>query len=68
MLNRNQVEHLKEERKKLFNAWQTASGSNKTSILTRISDIDEDLERYMPKKNKRFRKFTKNNVKLLLND
>jgi len=61
-----QLMTLKKERSKLLDAWRVASAGQKNSILMRIADIDEDLERYQPKKSSPMhRKFTKNNIQLL---
>jgi hypothetical protein len=60
-----QIMNLKKERSKLLDAWRIASASQKNSILMRIADIDEDLEKYQPKKAPKHRKFTKNNIQLL---
>lgn len=57
---------LKEERSRLLDAWRTASARQKGPILTRIADIDDDIERYEPKSEKpRAGKFRKNNIQLL---
>ncbi|NLT94387.1 MAG: hypothetical protein GXW85_02460 [Clostridia bacterium] len=60
-----QIMNLKKERSRLLDAWRVASASQKNSILMRIADIDEELEKYQPKKAPSNRKFTKNNIKLL---
>lgn len=39
----SELQALKKERDYLFKAWLSAEGSNKTSILVRIDDIDEKL-------------------------
>ena len=57
---------LKKERSKLLDAWRTASEGQKGSILTRIADIDEDIEFYEPKQEKAMNsKFRKNRIQLL---
>lgn len=56
---------LKKERNKLLDAWRIAGTSQKNSILMRISDIDDELERHLPKKAPKQRKFRKNNIQLL---
>ncbi|SMB88275.1 hypothetical protein SAMN00017405_1872 [Desulfonispora thiosulfatigenes DSM 11270] len=68
MLTKNQINHLLEERDRLFKAWQYAPEGDKNSIVMRISDIDEDLAFYQPEKKKVTRKFVKNNVNLILYD
>jgi len=61
-----QLVNLKKERSKLLDAWRIASSGQKNSILMRISDIDEDLEKYLPANPyPKHRKFTKNNIQLL---
>ncbi|KJS19412.1 MAG: hypothetical protein VR72_18735 [Clostridiaceae bacterium BRH_c20a] len=61
-----QIVNLKKERGKLLDAWRIASSGQKNSILMRISDIDEDLEEYLPASSSpKQRKFTKNNIQLL---
>lgn len=57
---------LKEERSKLLDAWRTANSRQKGPILTRISDIDDEIERYEPlNKKAKTSKFRKNNIQLL---
>lgn len=60
-----QIMNLRRERSKLLDPWRIASASQKNSILMRITDIDEELERYQPKRAPKHRKFTKNNIQLL---
>jgi len=61
-----QLMTLKKERSRLLDAWRSASAGQKNSILMRIADIDEDLEKYQQKKSSpKQRKFTKNNIQLL---
>ncbi|MDN5323924.1 MAG: hypothetical protein PWQ67_2378 [Clostridia bacterium] len=61
-----QLTTLKKERSKLLDAWRIAGSGQKNSILMRIADIDEELEKYQPQKSKpKHRKFTKNNIQLL---
>lgn len=58
---------LREERSKLLDAWRMANSGQKGPILTRIADIDDDIERYGPKDTQKAKvsKFRKNNIQLL---
>jgi len=42
-LTENQLNLLLSERERLLEAWRTAEGADKMAILTRIEDIDEQL-------------------------
>jgi len=65
-MTERQLASLKKERSRLLDAWRIASPGQKNSILMRIADIDEDLEKYLPQKPApKHRKFTKNNIHLL---
>jgi|BioPla2DNA2_1021312.scaffolds.fasta_scaffold183816_1 hypothetical protein len=67
-MNEAKLAKLKEERSKLIDAWRTANPRLKGSILTRIADIDDEIERYEPKsKMPKAGKFRKNNIQLLQN-
>lgn len=69
MIARKRYKQLVEERKKLFSLWQNMDASQqRTTILMRISDIDDELEKYKPKtaKKVKHRKFTKSNIKLII--
>jgi len=58
-LTENQITLLKRERDKLIDAWRQASIGNKSSILVRIADIDDELEKYQTKKSSQKRKKSK---------
>ncbi|NLW24576.1 MAG: hypothetical protein GXY91_04965 [Clostridia bacterium] len=62
----DKIEALRRERSRLLEAWSIASSGQKNSILVRIADIDEELEKYDSKKSfPKYRKFTKQNIQLL---
>ncbi|MCR4442625.1 MAG: hypothetical protein NUV48_10785 [Peptococcaceae bacterium] len=42
-MTENQLNLLLSERERLLNAWRTADGADRMAILTRIEDIDEQL-------------------------
>ena len=44
-MNEAKLAKLKEERSKLIDAWRTANPRLKGSILTRIADIDDEIEK-----------------------
>ncbi|MFZ7104765.1 MAG: hypothetical protein ACOWWO_19185 [Peptococcaceae bacterium] len=61
-----QITTLKRERNRLLDAWRIASSGQKNSILMRIGDIDEELEKYQTKdETPKYRKFAKNKIQLL---
>lgn len=65
-MTEKQLVALKRERSRLLDAWRVASEGQKSSIVVRIADIDEELEQYQQKKSTpKHRKFTKNNIQLL---
>ena len=45
-MTNTQFKKLKKERGRLLDAWRTADTVQKNSILIRITDIDEEIERY----------------------
>ncbi|KJS21235.1 MAG: hypothetical protein VR72_11460 [Clostridiaceae bacterium BRH_c20a] len=45
-MTNTQFKKLKKERGRLLDAWRTADTVQKNSILIRIIDIDEEIERY----------------------
>lgn len=62
----SQINSLKKERNKLLDAWRIASSGQKNTILMRIGDIDEELEKYQARQNTpKYRKFAKNKIQLL---
>jgi len=45
-MTNTQFKSLKNERGRLLDAWRNADTVQRNSILIRITDIDEELERY----------------------